>query len=93
MNSASFRYFLIQIMIDWEAKEITWSVIVNFIAVTILLRMSEDWDFRPAWSSGNSLWGSTKQSLPKHSATTLRVPTKKIRMKQGSVPMVGKNYS
>ena len=48
---------------------------VNFMAVTTVVRMSGDCELSAFCSSGNSFSGSIRQSLPKHSATTLRVPS------------------
>ena len=57
-----------------RGKWFTWSLMVNFIAVTTVVRIRGDGEFNAAWSLGNSWSGSIKQSFPKHSATTFLVP-------------------
>ena len=52
----------------------TWSEMVNFMAVTTVVRLRAEGEARADLSSGRSRWGSIKQSLPRHSATTFRVP-------------------
>ena len=47
-----------------------WSEMVNFIAVTTVVRVRELVDVRADRNSGSSLTGSIKHSLPRHSATT-----------------------
>ena len=44
------------------------------MAVTTVVRFKADGDDNAALSSGKSLCGSMRQSLPRHSATTFRVP-------------------
>ena len=51
-----------------------WSEIVNFMAVTTVVRIRGEGDVNAAWSWGNKFSGHIRQSLPKHSATTFRVP-------------------
>lgn len=55
---------------DW-----TWSEIVNLAAVTIVVLIRAEGLLRAARSRGNNPSGSVSVSLPKHSATTLRVPS------------------
>jgi hypothetical protein len=52
----------------------TWSDMVNFMAVTTVVRLSAECEDKAARKSGRSLGGSIRHSLPRHSATTLRVP-------------------
>ena len=56
--------------IDW-----TWSEIVNLAAVTIVVLMSAEGLLSAALNRGNNPSGSVSVSFPKHSATTLRVPS------------------
>ena len=48
--------------------------IVNFMAVTTVVLLRGEGDVNAAWSWGNKFSGHIRQSLPKHSATTFRVP-------------------
>ena len=44
------------------------------MAVTKVVRIRGECDVNAAWSWGNKFSGHIRQSLPKHSATTFRVP-------------------
>ena len=44
------------------------------MAVTTVVRIRGEGDVNAAWSWGNKFSGHIRQSLPKHSATTFRVP-------------------
>lgn len=52
-----------------------WSEIVNFTAVTTVVLISGDGETRERFSFGNKCGGSISVSLPRHSATTFRVPS------------------
>ena len=49
---------------------------VNFMAVTTVVRLSAEGEDKAERNSGSRRWGSIRQSLPRHSATTFRVPEK-----------------
>ena len=51
-----------------------WSEIVNFMAVTTVVRIRGEGDDNADRSCGNKSLGRIRQSLPRHSATTFRVP-------------------
>lgn len=48
---------------------------VNLMAVTVVVLISADGDFNDSCNLGNKVAGSINVSFPKHSATTLRVPS------------------
>ncbi len=52
------------------------SEMVNFMAVTTVVRRKADCESSARLSSGRSLSGWIRHSFPRHSATTLRVPKK-----------------
>ena len=52
-----------------------WSDMVYLSAVTTVLRTNIDSDLRFSLSLGRRVWGSTRVSLPRHSATTFLVPS------------------
>ena len=52
-----------------------WSDMVYFSAVTTVLLTKVESDLRFSLSLGRSVSGSTRVSLPKHSATTFLVPS------------------
>ena len=56
--------------IDW-----CWSEMVNLTAVTIVVRIRADGLLRATRRRGRSPSGSVSVNLPRHSATTLRVPS------------------
>ena len=49
------------------------------MAVTTVVRIRGEGDVNAAWSWGNKFSGHIRQSLPKHSATTFRVPEINIK--------------
>lgn len=53
----------------------TWSEIVNFTAVTTVVLINGDGEFRDRFNLGSKFDGSIKVNLPKHSATTFLVPS------------------
>ena len=65
---------LVKIIKDKQWFTWGWSEIVNFMAVTTVVRIRGEGDVNAAWSWGNKFSGHIRQSLPKHSATTFRVP-------------------
>ena len=62
-----------------EQVLVTWSEMVNFMAVTTVVRLSAEGEDKAERNSGSRRWGSIRQSLPRHSATTFRVPEKNGR--------------
>ena len=52
-----------------------WSEMVNFMAVTTVVLINGDCEDKEFRSSGKSLSGHIRQSFPRHSATTFRVPS------------------
>lgn len=48
---------------------------VNLTAVTVVVLISADGDFNDSCNVGNNLAGSINVNFPRHSATTLRVPS------------------
>ena len=50
------------------------------MAVTTVVRIRGEGDVNAAWSWGNKFSGHIRQSLPKHSATTFRVPEINIKI-------------
>lgn len=48
---------------------------VNLTAVTVVVLIRADGDLSDSCSLGNRVAGSINVSLPRHSATTLRVPS------------------
>ena len=51
-----------------------WSEMVNFMAVTTVVLMRAEGDDSAILSLGRRFSGSIRHNLPRHSATTLRVP-------------------
>ena len=48
---------------------------VNLTAVTTVVRINPEGDFKDSCNLGKSVAGSIKVNFPRHSATTLRVPS------------------
>lgn len=48
---------------------------VNFTAVTVVVLMRADGDLSDSCNLGNKVAGSIRVNLPRHSATTFRVPS------------------
>merc|ERR1711936_408765 len=52
-----------------------WSEIVNFMAVTTVVLIRAEGEFKDAFSFGRRASGDIKHSFPRHSATTFLVPS------------------
>lgn len=59
----------------WNVYRRTWSEIVNLTAVTTVVLIKGDGEFKDRLSLGKRFDGSISVSLPKHSATTFLVPS------------------
>lgn len=70
------NHYVMHIYLSWAVySNNTWSDIVNLMAVTMVVLIMGESVFRDSCSLGKSAAGLMRVSLPRHSATTLRVPS------------------